>query len=72
MLKPACKVCGKGLKISYERSDENSNAPFVTGEPTGADIVDITLMIYPCETCMKPIHEKDAATKQLIRLLTQD
>jgi hypothetical protein len=63
----ACSQCGNGLFLSYggEKPAWRGHAP---GQPTGAEMVEDTISIDPCETCTKPARDVADAIKALLRI----
>lgn len=61
--KLVCSKCGNNLTMTNERPQTTRCA---TGEPTGADMVELAVMVEPCSVCMEPLTRMKRAVAVLL------
>lgn len=57
----ACAACGSLLTIEYAKP----SCSYAEGEPTGAAMVEQTVLVKPCKECMRPVEEVKRALQTL-------
>lgn len=57
-----CSKCGEILTI--ERTTAETRSPYIAGEPTGADMVEIGIKVRPCFKCMQMLIELTKEIKE--------
>lgn len=61
--KLVCSKCGNNLQLSTDRPKTTRCA---TGEPTGADMVELAVAVEPCPVCMGPLEQMRRAVAVLL------
>lgn len=67
-----CAKCGHRLTLNYEVPREVVDVYENLHQPTGADMVENTVAINPCKTCVKPAKEAGEAIKLLLSLAGEE
>jgi len=58
-----CAQCGEMLKLTNK---EQTGYDLTPDEPTGMEMVGVTIGVYPCEKCLAPLGEMKRAVRILL------